>query len=226
MNDVRHAWIRLPLLGCYAFLNALMPVAQLTVRAEPAAHDGNVVTEWNAIAQNAIVTIGAQPIQRAQLWMTLVHVAIYDAVTSISGEYEQFKVTPAHLRPASRDAAAIAAAHGILVRLLPSQRATLDAARENSLNKIRDGVKKENGIAIGEEVASRLLEIHDAVIPIVPYTPGVGPGVWQPTPPAFANALLPGLRRSRHLRLPAHPSFALVRRLPFRAACGQGTTTR
>jgi hypothetical protein len=194
MRNIQHTSLGLTIFRCCVFLIALMPIAQLMGRAEPGAHDGNVVTEWNAIAQNAIVTIDGQPqpIQRSQLWMTLVHVAIYDAVTAINDEYEQFKVTPSHLRPASRDAAAVAAAHRILVRLLPSQHATLDAARENSLNRIGNGVKKENGIAIGEEVASRLLEIHDGVIPTVPYAPGLGPGVWQPTPNAFAPALLPG----------------------------------
>jgi hypothetical protein len=159
---------------------------------QPEQHYGNVVTDWNAIAQNAIVTVAGQPIQRSQLWITLVHVAIYDAVISISGGYEQFKVTPAHLRPASAEAAAIAAAHGILVRLLPNQEATLDAARTNSLAAIRDGKKKENGITIGEEVAERLLQIHNGVIPTLAYTPGSGPGMWQPTPPGFLPALLPG----------------------------------
>src|SRR5262245_29910251 len=72
-------------------------------------HHGNVITDWNAIAQNAIVTVAAQPIQRSLLWITLVHVAIYDAVMSINGGYEPFKVTPAQLRPASPEAAAIAA---------------------------------------------------------------------------------------------------------------------
>jgi hypothetical protein len=207
MSDIRHAWIRFSILGCYLFLIGLMPVAQMTGQAEPGEHDGNVVTEWNAIAQNAIVTVGAQPIQRSQLWMTLVHVAIYDAVTSINGQYEQFKVTPAHLRPASRDAAAIAAAHGILVSLLPSQQASLDAARENSLSAIRDGARKNNGIAIGEEVASRLLEIHDGVIPTVTYIAGVGPGVWKPTPPAFANALLPGFAQVTPFALASASQF-------------------
>ncbi len=207
MSDIRHAWIRFSILGCYLFLIGLMPVAQMTGQAKPGEHDGNVVSEWNAIAQNAIVTVGAQPIQRSQLWMTLVHVAIYDAVTSINGQYEQFKVTPAHLRPASRDAAAIAAAHGILVSLLPSQRASLDAARENSLAAIRDGARKNNGIAIGEEVASRLLEIHDGVIPTVTYRAGVGPGVWQPTPPAFANALLPGFAQVTPFALASASQF-------------------
>lgn len=168
---------------------------------------GNVVTDWNAIAQNAIVTVGAQPIQRSQLWITLVHVAIYDAVMSIDGRYEQFKVTPAHLRPASIKAAAIAAAHGVLVRLLPGQQISLDAERAISLAAIQNGIKKDNGIAIGEEVAQRLLEIHDGVIPTVTYTPGTGPGVWQPTPPAFAPALLPGFAQLTPLTLASASQF-------------------
>ena len=168
---------------------------------------GNVVTDWNAIAQNAIVTVGAQPIQRSQLWITLVHVAIYDAVMSIDGRYEQFKVTPAHLRPASLKAAAIAAAHGVLVRLLPGQQISLDAERAISLAAIQNGIKKDNGIAIGEEVAQRLLEIHDSVIPTVTYTPGTGPGVWQPTPPAFAPALLPGFAQLTPLTLASASQF-------------------
>jgi hypothetical protein len=168
---------------------------------------GNVVTDWNAIAQNAIVTVGAQPIQRSQLWMTLVHVAIYDAVMSIDGRYEQFKVTPAHLRPASLEAAVIAAAHGVLVRLLPSQQASLDAERAISLAAIRNGIKKNNGIAIGEEVAQRLFEIHDGVIPTLTYTPGIGPGVWQPTPPAFASALLPGFAQVTPFALASASQF-------------------
>jgi hypothetical protein len=168
---------------------------------------GNVVTDWNAIAQNAIVTVGGQPIQRSQLWMTLVHVAIYDAVMSIDGRYEQFKVTPARLRPASREAAAIAAAHGVLVRLLPAQQANLDAERAISLAAVRDGTKKDNGIAIGEEVAQRLLQIHDGVIPIVTYVPGTGPGAWQPTPPGFLPALLPGFALVTPLALASPSQF-------------------
>jgi VCPO second helical-bundle domain len=189
MTDIRQKWLGFIILACCAWL---LPAAQLTGRAQPADFDGNVVTEWNAIAQNAIITVAAQPIQRSQLWMTLVHVAIYDAMMSIAGDYEQFKVTPARLRPASREAAAIGAAHGILVRLLPTQQETLDAARDASLSQIHDGLKKDNGIAIGEEVARRLLEIHDGVIPSVSYTPLSGPGFWQPTPPLYASALLPG----------------------------------
>ena len=216
MTDMNYrASIRL-LIACCLFATAPTCVRRASGQPadppaanKPATHSGhgNVVTDWNAIAQDAIVTLGAQPIQRSQLWMTLVHVAIYDAVTSINGRHEQFKVTPAHLRPASREAAAVAAAHGVLVRLLPGQQERLDAARENSLAAIRDGRKKDNGIAIGEEVAWRLLQIHDGVIPTVSYVPGTGPGVWQPTPPAFANALLPGFAQVNPLALAGPSQF-------------------
>jgi hypothetical protein len=207
MTDrIRSAWIRGPILGCAVLLTALMPATgQAESRRGQAG--GNVVTAWNAIAQNAIVTVGGQPIQRSQLWMTLVHVAIYDAVMSIDGRYEQFKVTPARLRPASREAAAIAAAHGVLVRLLPAQQANLDAERAISLAAVRDGTKKDNGIAIGEEVAQRLLQIHDGVIPIVTYVPGTGPGAWQPTPPGFLPALLPGFALVTPLALASPSQF-------------------
>jgi len=186
----------MPMVALWILLGAGISCAEVVQHQQ-----GNVVTDWNAIAQDAIVTVGAQPIQRSQLWITLVHVAIYDAVISINGGYEQFKVTPAHLRPASPEAAAVAAAHGVLVRLLPSQQARLDAARANSLAAIRNGTKKDNGIMIGEEVAERLLQIHNGVIPTVTYTPGTGPGAWQPTPPGFLPALLPGFAQITPLAL-------------------------
>ena len=201
MTNLSSGRVRLLVSGCCLLFTALTQAASATWQAvaSPAASQmpaeagpRNVVVEWNAIAQNAIVTVAAQPIQRSQLWMTLVHVAIYDAVMSINGGYEPFKVTPARPRPASREAAAVAAAHGVLVSLLPSQRESLDTVRENSLAAIRDGRTKDNGIAIGEEVAHVLLQLHDGVIPVVSYTPQSGAGRWQPTPPAFANALLPG----------------------------------
>src|SRR6266550_1305806 len=151
MWKLQNGWIRWPILAAVV-LSPLSPAAQAMGEGERkgGGGTGNVVTDWNAIAQNAIVTVGAQPIQRSQLWMTLVHVAIYDAVTSIDGRHEAFKVTPARLRPASRQAAAVAAAHGVLVRLLPAQRANLDAERAISLAAVRDGRSKDNGIAIGE----------------------------------------------------------------------------
>src|SRR5262245_26047487 len=100
--------------------------AMLASQPKPCASD-NVVLAWNTVAQNSIVTVAAQPIQRAELWVAIMHVAIYDAVNSIGGPnggYTQFAVTPEKRRPASRAAAAAQAAHDILTHFLPAQQAT------------------------------------------------------------------------------------------------------
>jgi PAP2 superfamily len=206
MSDtINRASTRVPILSCCILVAAAASTSGLPQAASNAPD--HVVTDWNAIAQHAIVTAAAQPIQRSQLWITLTHVAIYDAVMSIDGSHGQFKVTPALLRPASREAAAMAAAHGVLVRLLPDQQANLDAELAKSLATIQEGRAKRNGIAIGEETAERLLQIHDGVIPTIPYAPSTGPGVWQPTPPAFANALLPGFAEVTPLALDRAAQF-------------------
>ena len=142
MTDSHRRSIRMPLLACCVFAAASLATGPPARGAE--GNDGNVVSEWNDIAQNAIVTMAMQPIQRSQLWMTLVHVAIYDAVASITDEYEPFKVLPDRRRPASAAAAAVAAAHAVLVRLLPSQQPVFDAARARSLAAIRDGTGAYN----------------------------------------------------------------------------------
>ena len=71
---------------------------------------------------------------------------------------------------------------------------TLDSSRANSLSMIPDGQSKDDGIVVGEAAAAALLALraNDGAGAVVPYTPGTNPGDWQPTPPAFASAFLPG----------------------------------
>ena len=72
--------------------------------------------------------------------------------------------------------------------------AALDAARAASLAAIPDGPAKEAGIFVGEDAAAvmPLLRVGDGWDATVPYTPGTNPGDWQPAPPAYAAAFLPG----------------------------------
>ena len=90
----------------------------------------------------------------------------------------------------------MAAAHFALVQLYPDQREALDAAYADSLVVIPGGPGKANGITLGEAVAARILNIRSAdgaaAAITAEYTPGVGPGFWIPTPPAFLPALDPG----------------------------------
>src|SRR5262249_6942082 len=95
----------------------------------------------------------------------------------------------------------------------------LDAARAQSLAAIPDGPAKAAGIQAGEDAAAAMLLLRandkSAEAVTAPYMPVAGPGVWQPTPPSFAPALLPGwgkvtpfgLEAGWQFRLPPPPAL-------------------
>jgi hypothetical protein len=152
------------------------------------------VLDWNAHAAKAIVTVGGQVPPRALIRLAMVHLAIYDAVNAIEGApFEGYASVPAVDRPASEEAAAATAAHDVLVALFPAQVADLDAKYAGSLAAIHDDGAKANGIVVGQQAASAILikRAEDGRDATVIYTPGSGPGVWVPTPPAFLAAQAP-----------------------------------
>jgi hypothetical protein len=157
--------------------------SSLTVRCD-------AVTDWNAIAQTTIT--GNPFVQHRSV--AIVQLAVFEAVNSILEEYEPYLGAISPPADASADAAAIAAAHRALVLLYPASAQALDALRAASLSAIPDGQAKDDGIAVGIFAADLLLAFraNDGSTVITPYQPGTAPGEWQPTPPAFAPALLPG----------------------------------
>ncbi len=78
----------------------------------------------------------------------------------------------------------------MLVVEFPTQVAVLDAVYQTLLDLEPDSLSKRNGIRVGAAVAEQLLALraNDGRNADVPYTPGSGPGVWVPTPPAFLPA--------------------------------------
>jgi len=126
--------------------------------------------------------------------MAIAQLAVFDAVNSIDPEYSPYLVSSSAPAGASPDAAAIAAAHYVLVQLYPAAQVTLDASFAASLAAIPDGNPKTAGVTWGESVAQQIvaLRANDGSATVVPYVPGSGPGIWIPTPPAFLPALLPG----------------------------------
>ena len=92
-------------------------------------------------------------------------------------------------RRADPTAAAAAAAHRVLVAFFPANQAALDAQLAQSLAGIPDGQAEAVGVALGRAVAGRILDVRAddgfaVADPFIPLT--AGPGVWEPTPPAFA----------------------------------------
>jgi hypothetical protein len=71
-----------------------------------------------------------------------------------------------------------------LVHYFPAQAATFDASLTTSLAAIADGQSKTDGINVGKSVAAQWLAVRtgDGLEAAITYTPGHGPGIWEPVP--------------------------------------------
>jgi len=165
----------------------LLPITTLILLAARPAVRADVVTDWNSAALNAI-RLDKTPPPKASRALAILHAAIYDAVNGITRTHEPYLIGGYVPASASVDAAAAAAAHRVLVSLYSAQQATFDATYQTGLASLADGPQKNAGVAWGESVAAQLLAARasDGFDVTVPPPSGSGPGVWVPTPPAFA----------------------------------------
>ena len=193
-------------------------ITALCICLAAAVAHADAVTDWNAIMQATVAPSNAFVQARAG---AIVELAVFEAVNTITGNYRPYVGTISAPSGASPEAAAIAAAHRTLVTLYPANTAALDAAEATSLAALPDGQSKTDGISVGESAAAAMLALraNDGAANIVPYTPGTDPGDWQPTPPAFAPALLPGwgqvttfgILNGAQFRLPPPPVLGSAR---------------
>lgn len=167
---------------------AIAFVALVAVRAE--AHgdrhdrddDRDVIIEWNqAVIANTPATASVFSFR----YHAMVHIAMYDAVSSIQGRYKSYHVRVPAAPNASAEAAAAQAAHDILVALIPAATPTFDALLAQRLSTISSR-QAAPGIAVGKKVAKEILKwrTNDGFAePNIPYLPPPIPGLWQPTAP-------------------------------------------
>ena len=169
---------------------ALLVVAALAVLAAPGVARADSATEWNLNAANALFVVGMQGPQQSVPHMAMVHGAIYDAVNAIDGGHEGYLLTSRVAQPFdSKEAAAAAAAHRVLLNIVPAQQAVLDAQYAVSLAAIPDGSAKTRGIAVGEAAAAAMIAARtdDGRFGAYRFPVGSGPGEWRPVLPAFVN---------------------------------------
>jgi hypothetical protein len=173
--------------------------------------DPAVITEWNRLAEAAIPASAGVTLPRTYAMM---HIAMFDAVNSIDDDYTPYRVRIPAFRGASGEAAAAQAAHDVLVALLPAGTAGFDAALATRLATIHP-VRAQLGAQVGSEVAKRILEWRatDGWATPQTFTPPALPGVWQPTPPAFAAAGFVQAGDAKPFGLPT-PYYYLPRRPP------------
>jgi hypothetical protein len=159
-------------------LIALLAMPLGTVRADVAS---DVVLDWNAIMVTTVS--GQNPFGQARL-AAITQLAVFEAVNSITGDFEPYTAPVAAPSGASAEAAAVAAAHGVLTFYVPLATATLDAARASSLAAIPDGVSKDDGIAVGQAAAGAMIAARtgDGSSPAQFFQPSSSDaGVWQTT---------------------------------------------
>jgi hypothetical protein len=142
----------------------------------------DIVAEWNSVALDAVIAAReAQPTQARSV--TMVHVAMFEAINAIEQRYKPYVVKVSPSPGASREAAAAAAAHAVLVKLYPGQSASFDNALTSALSQIADGEAKHSGTSLGERVAQEIYNTRASEVANAPntYRPRTAPGIYVPT---------------------------------------------
>jgi len=142
----------------------------------------DVITDWNDVALEAVIAAReAQPTQARSV--TMVHVAMFEAVNAIGRRYARYatKVVPAS--GASREVAAATAAHAVLTKLYPNQRATFDKAYDAWIAQIPNDEAKTSGVALGKQVADETYAARASEMtnPANAYRPRTTAGAYVPT---------------------------------------------
>ncbi len=190
--------------------SAQNPIERMGQTKGPTPNAQNPVTDWNTIASMTIVTNGGEGPGASGVWFAYASIAMYDAVNTIHhARFKPFYYRGFAHRDASDGAAAAAAAHRILVNYFPTQKTSLDAQFQNSLNAIDASPQaKTEGVDVGEAAAAALLteRTGDGLKADVPYTPGSGPGAWQPHP-LTAPPVTPWLGQMRPFTMRSNDQF-------------------
>jgi hypothetical protein len=129
----------------------------------------------------------------------MVHIAMFDAINAVEGgRYSPYLSSlPTAPADASSVAAGASAAHGVLVRLFPGQKAALAAQLAISLASVPDGPPESEGVAYGDQIAEAVYSarLHDNILAPGPvYVPQPVPGDYQittPGPPQPVNTNAP-----------------------------------
>jgi hypothetical protein len=144
----------------------------------------DVILDWNAIAVNTAIANGQNPFAQAR-YAAIVQLAVFEAVNTITGDYQPYLGNIVAPPGASAEAAAVQAAYRVLITYFPNSASVLNTERTTSLALIPDGQAKNDGITTGDAAALAMIALraNDGSSPPqfkVPEPPV--PGEWQATP--------------------------------------------
>ena len=149
----------------------------------------DLISDWNTKAE--VIQIEKQlASQTSARALSILHVAMFEAVSAIDRRYGAYKLSMAPEPNASKEAAAASAAHAVLSAIYPDQQQKLDAALAESLAKINEGDSKAKGIDLGKRAAAGIIALraNDGTAVAETYRPFTNAGVYVPTTiPVFST---------------------------------------
>jgi len=168
------------------------------------ATSNNAVAYWNEVANrtvNAPAGAASTPEERRPAYhldLATVHVAVYDAVNAIDGRHQPYAIAPrAPAAGASMDAAAAAAAYGVLRALFPNRGAVYEAAYEQFLQTLPAGEARQRGLALGQEVAAGIVALRAGDgrdVALAPFVSSSAPGHFRSAGPNPYNRQVPFIK--------------------------------
>lgn len=198
-----------------AIAAALAAVALVSSSATSLAR-ADVITDWSEKASAAAYLMAGGPGTGGARAHAMAQVAMFEAVNSIEPRYTPYRNRLPAEPTWSKEAAASAAAHGVLTKLVtvPENLRDYEAFHREQLSRIPDGPAKTAGIALGERAAAAMLaeRANDTAGIVNDWRPVTTAGVYVATPfPAAINwwKIRPfGMQRGDQFRAP--PPYALT----------------
>ena len=100
----------------------------LALMSAAAIAHADAVTDWNRISMDVLQSLKVTAVNKVSRTLSMVHVAVFDAINSIQHRYAPLAMTTSAPAGASPEAAAAAAARTMLLQLHPDQKAMIEEA--------------------------------------------------------------------------------------------------
>jgi hypothetical protein len=146
----------------------------------PAGAD--VLGDWTDTTLKVANDVQQPPYMQSRT-MTMVHVAMFEAINAVETRYAPYRVKATATPGTSAEGAAAVAAHDVLVSIFPGKAATLDAAQDIALVRVTDAAVRASSFALGQRIAAGILALRAADGWDAPnlWKPMTAPGVYIPT---------------------------------------------
>jgi hypothetical protein len=171
-----------------------------------------VILDWNEIAFRAFDGPVYQHSLMASRINAMTHIAMHDAINAVYAKYAVYAFNGKD-ENADPVAAAVTAAHTVLLHEIPTKKTFLDSALQQSLSAIPDGEAKAKGVVLGKQAGQAIIDNRNndgsAGDPVAAIPPSDVPGVYQAVPP-FDFVFAPNWQNVKLFALQSKSQFRSV----------------